>query len=81
MVLLFLKLLKIIANTIFSHLASFIASGEIKITDLISELHYKELKELIPKKRFENLSDLKHQIDNKYTYGEVRLVLNELSNK
>ena len=41
--------------------------------------HYNELKELIPKYTFENLSDLKHQIDDKYTYGELRLVLNELS--
>ncbi|RAJ13521.1 helix-turn-helix domain-containing protein [Olleya aquimaris] len=66
-------------NTIIGHLASFIPSGEIKITDLISEKHYKELKELIPKHTFENLSDLKHQIDDKYTYGELRLVLDELS--
>ena len=68
------------ANTIFGHLASFISSGEVQITDLISELHYKELKEIIPKKSFENISDLKHQIDEKYSYGEIRLVLDELNN-
>lgn len=67
-------------NTIFGHLASFIPTGEIKITDLISEKHYKELQELIPKYKFENLSDLKHQINSKYSYGELRLVLNSLSN-
>lgn len=66
-------------ETITGHLASFIPTGEIKITDLISKVHYQELKSLIPKKRFENLSDLKHQIDNKYTYGELRLVLNDLN--
>ena len=65
-------------NTITGHLASFIATGEVKVTDLISEVRYKELKELIPKHTFENLSDLKHQIDEKYSYGELRLVLNEL---
>lgn len=68
-------------NTITGHLASFIASGEVKILDLISEKHYKELKAIIPKQKFENLSDLKHQIDSKYTYGELRLVLDNLSNK
>ncbi|ARV10733.1 helicase [Winogradskyella sp. PC-19] len=68
-------------NTVIGHLASFISSGEVKITDLISERHYKELKELIPKYKFDNLSDLKHQIDNKYTYGELRLVLDEISKK
>ncbi len=68
-------------NTIFGHLASFIPSGEIKITDLISEEHYNELKKAIPKHSFENLSDLKHQLDDKYSYGEIRLVLDELSKK
>lgn len=66
-------------NTISGHLASFITSGEVKITDLISEMHYEELKSLIPKKKFENLSDLKYQVDDKYSYGELRLVLQELS--
>ncbi len=67
-------------NTITGHLAHFVPTGEVKITDLISETHYKELKELIPKHKFENLSDLKHQIDDKYTYGELRLVLDNLEN-
>ncbi len=68
-------------NTVIGHLASFIALGEVKITDLISEKHYKELKEIIPKYKFDNLSDLKHQIDNKFTYGELRLVLDDISKK
>jgi DNA-directed RNA polymerase subunit F len=66
-------------TTITSHLANFISSGEVNITDLISERHYKELNELIPKATFENLSDLKHQLDDKYTYGEIRLVLENLA--
>ena len=67
------------SNTIFGHLANFISSGDIKVTDLMSLSHYKELKTIIPTKTFENLSDLKHQIDDKYSYGEIRLVLDELS--
>ncbi|PKG50493.1 helix-turn-helix domain-containing protein [Olleya sp. 1-3] len=66
-------------NTIFGHLASFIPSGEVKISDLISEKHYKELKEIIPKQTFENLSDLKSKIASKYSYGEIRLVLDTIS--
>lgn len=66
-------------NTIFGHLASFIPSGEIKITDLMSEESYQELKQIIPTKTFETLSDLKHQLDDKYSYAEIRLVLDELS--
>jgi DNA-directed RNA polymerase subunit F len=68
-------------NTIFGHLAAFISSGEVKITDLMSQPNYSELKKIIPTKTFENLSDLKHQIDDKYSYGEIRLVLNDLSKK
>lgn len=65
-------------NTIIGHLASFMPSGEVKITDLISEEHYNELKVLIPKHAFDNLSDLKHQLDEKYSYAELRLVLNAM---
>jgi hypothetical protein len=67
-------------ETIFGHLASFISSGEIKITELMSKTHYSELKKIIPTKIFENLSDLKHQLDDKYSYGEIRLTLQDLSN-
>lgn len=66
-------------NTIFGHLAGFIPSGKIKLTDLMTEDYYLELKTEIPKKTFENLSDLKHQLDDKFSYAEIRLVLNELS--
>ncbi|AUP78612.1 helix-turn-helix domain-containing protein [Flavivirga eckloniae] len=68
-------------NTVIGHLASFISLGDVKITDLMPEAHYKELKSIIPKTKFENLSDLKHQIDDKYTYGELRLVLDSLNNQ
>ena len=69
------------ANTIFGHLAGFISSGEIEITDLISKANYSELRKIIPTKTFQNLSDLKHQIDDKFSYGEIRLVLEDLSKK
>ncbi|MGJ8592569.1 MAG: helix-turn-helix domain-containing protein [Aquaticitalea sp.] len=62
-------------NTIFTHLAKFIPTGEIKITDLISDSHYQQLMEIIPKFKYENLSDLKHQLDDKYSYNDIRLVL------
>ncbi|UMB54797.1 helix-turn-helix domain-containing protein [Lutibacter sp. A64] len=69
------------SETITTHLASFIPSKEVEITDLISKSHYKELKELIPTMTFENLSDLKHQIDDKYSYTDLRLVVNYLNNE
>ena len=68
-------------NTVFGHLASFIESGEVSVSDLMSSSHYKELHKLIPTKKFENLSDLKHQLEDKFTYGELRLVLDEIQKK
>jgi hypothetical protein len=59
-------------------LASFITTGEVKIVDLMSNEFYEELKGIIPKKTFENVSDLKQQLDDKYSYGELRLVLEDL---
>ncbi|WP_296317899.1 helix-turn-helix domain-containing protein [Winogradskyella sp. UBA3174] len=67
------------SNTIFGHLAGFISSGEIEVTELMSKTHYSELKKIIPNKTFDNLSDLKHQLDDKFSYGELRLVVNEFS--
>lgn len=66
-------------NTVFGHLASFLNTGEVKVTDLMSVEFYEELKSIIPKTKFETLSDLKHQLDDKYSYGELRLVVNEIS--
>src|SRR5690606_29875177 len=66
-------------NTIFGHLASFVPTGEIKTTDLMTVEHYEALKAMIPKITFENLSDLKSQLDDKYTYGEIKLVLEFLN--
>ena len=45
----------------------------------MSKKHYVELKKIIPTKTFENLSELKHQLDDKFSYGELRLVVNDLS--
>ncbi len=68
-------------NTIFGHLASFIASGDVEITDLMSIENYESLKVLIPQKTFENLSDLKSQLDDKYSYGDLKLVLEALNSE
>ena len=64
--------------TIFGHLSKFLDSGEVKVTDLISKAHFQELTELIPKHKFENLTDLKRQLDDKYSYNDIRLVLNSI---
>ncbi|MFV0566004.1 MAG: helix-turn-helix domain-containing protein [Flavobacteriaceae bacterium] len=65
-------------DTIFGHLVSFIPSGEIKITDLISKEKYEALKTIIPQIAFEGLTDLKQQLDDEYSYAELRLVVQGL---
>ncbi len=65
-------------GTIEGHLTHFIASGEIKITDLMSEKKYLNLKKIIETTAFEGFSDLKNKIDNTFSYSEIRMVAAEL---
>ncbi|WP_193743980.1 helix-turn-helix domain-containing protein [Algibacter lectus] len=66
-------------TTILRHLSHFIDSGEVKISDLMPIEHYNELKKIIPKNKFESLTELKQLVDDKYTYEELRLVLRALN--
>jgi len=66
-------------TTILRHLSHFIDSGEVKISDLMPIEHYNELNKIIPKKKFESLTELKQLVDDKYTYEELRLVLRALN--
>jgi uncharacterized protein YpbB len=67
-----------VETTIQGHLAYFVPTGEIKITDLMPEEKYVELKKIMKKATFDNLTDLKNKIDEKFTYNEMRLVAKEL---
>jgi hypothetical protein len=61
-------------GTIMGHLTDFISSGEIKAPDLMPEDKYLELKKIMKTTPFEGLGDLKHKIDEKFTYPELRIV-------
>ncbi|OBX25156.1 HRDC domain-containing protein [Gelidibacter algens] len=65
-------------TTIFSHLSTFVSSGEVRVIDLISKEKYDELSSMIPKLAFENLSDLKKQLDEKYSFNDIRVVIKAL---
>ena len=68
-------------STIIGHLGHYISSGEVNIKDLIEENRIKEIKEFIKTAgEFESLSDLRKKSGNKYDYGELKLILNTLSN-
>lgn len=66
-------------NTIEGHLASFITSGEIKITDLMPVEKFNKLKRIMKTNEFEGFTDLKNKIDDEFTYNELRLVNAELN--
>jgi hypothetical protein len=65
-------------TTIEGHLAYFIPTGEIKITDIMPEEKYEALKTIMQKVTFDSFTDLKNKIDAKFTYSEIRLVANAL---
>src|SRR5690606_20021440 len=67
-----------VETTIQGHLAHYIPTGEIKITDLMTQETYEELKTIVQQTTFDSLSDLKNKIDDKFTYNDIRLVANDL---
>ena len=62
------------SNTIFGHLASFIPTGEVQITDLMPVEKFEAAKKIIEESEFETLTDLKQIAGDEYTYSELRLV-------
>jgi len=70
-----------VETTIQGHLSHFIPTGEIEITDLMTEETFEELKTIMQQTTFENLTELKSKIDDKFTYNEIRLVANSLELK
>ncbi|WP_100613849.1 helix-turn-helix domain-containing protein [Confluentibacter citreus] len=67
-----------VETTIQGHLAHFIPSGDIKITDLMPKETYEELKQIMQQTTFDSLSELKNKIDDKFTYNDIRMVANNL---
>lgn len=70
-----------VETTIQGHLAHFIPTGAIKITDLIAEETYKELKAIMQQTSYDSLSELKNKIDDKFTYTDIRMVANDLKSQ
>lgn len=66
------------SGTIEGHLSTFLALGKIKIIELMSEEKYTELKNIMESVPQEGFSDLKVEVDDKYTYSELRMVLTAL---
>ena len=71
----------LVVGTIESHLFKYVLLGDLKITDLISEVKYLELKKAINKIEFKGVSDLKSKVDPKFSYSELQMVIQYLNSK
>ncbi|MDC7999773.1 helix-turn-helix domain-containing protein [Aequorivita todarodis] len=65
-------------RTIEGHLSAYLATGEIKITDLMPEEKFLELKKIMETVPYEGFGDLKSKIDEKFTYNDLRMVSNAI---
>jgi len=66
-----------VQGTIFSHLAGFLKTKEVSITDLIPKKKFNALKKAVSAVEFDGISDLKAKIDDQFTYAELRIFLND----
>ena len=66
-------------STIHSHLSFFIGTGELDIHKLVSEKNVLEIQELIKEHEAYKMSEIKEHFADKYTYGEIKMVLSHLT--
>ena len=66
-------------STIFSHLARFVESGELSVSDLVSEAHQERIRQWLLNHQDAagmSLTDIRREVGEDIPYGEIRLVLN-----
>jgi len=67
-----------VRTTIEGHLALFVASGDLEVSDIMTKERYDELKAIMKNTEYDSFADLKGKIDSKFRYSELRLVAQEL---
>ncbi|RKQ51438.1 helix-turn-helix protein [Roseivirga pacifica] len=65
-----------VASTIEGHLCKYLATGEVMATDLVDEQKLKNMLSLITPET-ETMGEIKAQLGDEYSYGEVRVALEE----
>lgn len=65
-----------VASTIEGHLCKYLATGEVRATDLVDEQKLKNMLSLITPET-ETMGEIKAQLGDEYSYGEVRIALEE----
>lgn len=68
-------------QTIESHLSYFIPSGEIILEDIIPKEKADVLRKLVKASKYSGLSDLRAQLGNKFSFGDLKLIIEDLKSK
>ncbi len=68
------------SGTIETHLSMFVKDGSIKLSELFGEKKTEEIISEIKAVEYKDLSlgELKEKLDNKYSWGELRMALNSI---
>ncbi|NVJ47125.1 MAG: helix-turn-helix domain-containing protein [Cytophagia bacterium] len=66
----------LVSSTVEGHLCKYIETGEVKATDLVDEQKLKNIISLITPETT-SLTEIKSQLGDEYTYGEVRVAMTE----
>ncbi len=69
---------ELVEGTIQGHLAHYIKTGTLSLSDIIGAKKANSLIHEIKQTEFENSSDLKAKLNDKYSYGELRMALNAI---
>ena len=71
------------SSTIESHLANYVADGSLKLSELLGSDKSNEIITAIKSQEYEELSlgEFRLKLDEKYSFGELRMALNSLKNE
>ncbi len=75
------KTRNLVSSTIAGHLAQYVASGELKLEDLVPEQKIQDIREAIAELNTASTKSIREKLGEGYSYGEIRLVLATYSAK
>ena len=65
----------LVQGTIESHLTSYIANGDLEISELMDKKKFEKAKRLIQSAGYERLSEVKDILGDDYSWGELRMII------
>ena len=66
---------ELVEGTIQSHLAHYIKDGKLNLSDILGIKKANNLIYEIKQTKFENITELKAKLNDKYSYGELRMAM------